>query len=79
MALAAIVAGLCSLALAAVGIAYRPIRHVEDELPDNDPGTVIVADKDRLQAEADRRLAEHRAGGAQRAEPVPVGGRGGRR
>ncbi|MEU1394771.1 amino acid adenylation domain-containing protein [Micromonospora zamorensis] len=79
MALAAIVAGLCSLALAAIGIAYRPIRHVEDELPDNDPGTVIVADKDRLQAEADRRLAEHRAGGAQRAEPVPVGVRGGRR
>ncbi|WP_327035385.1 non-ribosomal peptide synthetase/type I polyketide synthase [Micromonospora ureilytica] len=64
MALAAIVAGLCSLALAAVGIAYRPIRDVEAELPDNDPGTVIVADKDRLQAEADSRLALHRGRGA---------------
>ncbi|MEV0215411.1 amino acid adenylation domain-containing protein [Micromonospora sp. NPDC050695] len=72
MALAAIVAGLCSLALAAVGIAYRPIRDVEAELPDNDPGTVIVADKDRLQAEADRRLAAHRG----RADaPARSGGR----
>ncbi|WP_222870843.1 non-ribosomal peptide synthetase/type I polyketide synthase, partial [Micromonospora sp. MP36] len=62
MALAAIVAGLFSLALAAVGIAYRPIRKVEDELPDNDPGSVILADKDRLQEAADRQLALHRAG-----------------
>ncbi|MFC0003440.1 hybrid non-ribosomal peptide synthetase/type I polyketide synthase [Micromonospora siamensis] len=71
MALAAIVAGLCALALAAAGIAYRPIRDIEDELPDNDPGTVVLADKDRLQAEADRRLAEHRRGAA----PVRAGGR----
>ncbi|SCF00428.1 non-ribosomal peptide synthetase/type I polyketide synthase [Micromonospora mirobrigensis] len=70
MALAAVVAGLCALALAAVGIAYRPIRDIEDELPDNDPGTVVLADKDRLQAEADRRLAEHR----RRSAPVRAGG-----
>lgn len=76
MALAAIVAGLCSLALAAVGIAYRPIRDVENELPDSDPGTVIVADKDHVQAEADRRLAVHRSRGV---EPVRAVGRGGRR
>ncbi|MBQ1017583.1 amino acid adenylation domain-containing protein [Micromonospora sp. D93] len=79
MALAAIVAGLCSLALAAVGIAYRPIRDVEKELPDNDPGTIVVADKDRLQAEADRRLAVHRRTGADPTPPVRVGGHGGRR
>ncbi|MGW5670749.1 MFS transporter, partial [Micromonospora sp. NPDC003776] len=66
MALAAIVAGLCALALAAAGIAYRPIRDVEDELPDNDPGTIILADKDRLQEEADRRLAQLKSGGARR-------------
>ncbi|MFG2053057.1 amino acid adenylation domain-containing protein [Micromonospora sp. NPDC048930] len=66
MALAAIVAGLCALALAATGIAYRPIRDVEDELPDNDPGTVILADKDRLQEAADRQLALHRSGGGRR-------------
>ncbi|MET8910622.1 amino acid adenylation domain-containing protein [Micromonospora sp. NPDC004551] len=66
MALAAIVAGLCALALAAAGIAYRPIRDVEDELPDNDPGTIILADKDRLQEEADRRLALLRSGGSSR-------------
>ncbi|MFF4809647.1 amino acid adenylation domain-containing protein [Micromonospora chersina] len=66
MALAAITAGLCALALAAAGIGYRPIRDVEDELPDNDPGSVILADKDRLQEEADRQLALHRGGGARR-------------
>ncbi|WP_262284299.1 non-ribosomal peptide synthetase/type I polyketide synthase [Micromonospora sp. MA102] len=66
MALAAIVAGLCALGLAAAGIAYRPIRDVEDELPDNDPGTIILADKDRLQEEADRRLALLRSGGSRR-------------
>ncbi|SBT47367.1 hybrid non-ribosomal peptide synthetase/type I polyketide synthase [Micromonospora narathiwatensis] len=62
MALAAVVAGLCALALAAAGIAYRPIRDVENELPDNDPGSVILADKDRLQEAADRQLALHRTG-----------------
>ncbi|MFG3422746.1 amino acid adenylation domain-containing protein [Micromonospora sp. NPDC048063] len=58
IALTAIVAGLCTLALAAAGWAYRPIRRLEDELPDADPGTVIVSDKDRIQELADRRLAE---------------------
>ncbi|MEV0005090.1 amino acid adenylation domain-containing protein, partial [Micromonospora sp. NPDC050980] len=57
MALAVILAGLCALALAAGGIAYRRIRRLEDELPDNDPGRVVLADKDRIQEEADRRLA----------------------
>ncbi|MCW3842672.1 amino acid adenylation domain-containing protein [Micromonospora yasonensis] len=66
MAFAAIVAGVCALGLAAAGIAYRPIRDVEDELPDNDPGSVILADKDRLQEAADRQLALHRSGGARR-------------
>ncbi|MEU4781489.1 amino acid adenylation domain-containing protein [Micromonospora sp. NPDC023633] len=58
IALTAVVAGLCTLALAAAGWAYRPIRRLEDELPDADPGTVIVTDKDRIQELADRRLAE---------------------
>ncbi|WP_405093365.1 amino acid adenylation domain-containing protein [Micromonospora sp. NBC_01392] len=63
MALAAILAGLCALALAAAGIAYRRIRRLEDELPDNDPGRVVLADKDRIQEEADRRLAAAIGGG----------------
>ncbi|MEH1095713.1 non-ribosomal peptide synthetase/type I polyketide synthase [Micromonospora sp. CPCC 205739] len=63
MALATIVAGLCALALAAVGIAYRPIRNVEDELPDNVPGSIVLADKDRLQEAADRQLELLRSGG----------------
>ncbi|MEU5940240.1 amino acid adenylation domain-containing protein [Micromonospora sp. NPDC047548] len=85
MALAAIVAGLCALALAGVGIAYEPIRNVEDELPDNDPGRIIVADKDRLQEAADRRLALHRSGDPhppaanERAGSVPPSVRGGSR
>ncbi|MFG3700935.1 amino acid adenylation domain-containing protein [Micromonospora sp. NPDC047620] len=58
IALTTVVAGLCTLALAAAGWAYRPIRRLEDELPDADPGTVIVSDKDRIQELADRRLAE---------------------
>ncbi|QLQ34971.1 non-ribosomal peptide synthetase/type I polyketide synthase [Micromonospora robiginosa] len=64
MALAAILAGLCALALAAGGIAYRRIRRLEDELPDNDPGRVVLADKDRIQEEADRRLAAVAGGGS---------------
>ncbi|SCF34871.1 amino acid adenylation domain-containing protein [Micromonospora purpureochromogenes] len=63
MALAAIVAGLCSLALAAVGIAYRPIRDLEDELPDSIPGSIVLTDKDRLQEAADQELALVRSGG----------------
>ncbi|MFG1677080.1 amino acid adenylation domain-containing protein [Micromonospora sp. NPDC049282] len=63
MALAAVLAGLCALALAAGGIAHRRIRRLEDELPDNDPGRVVLADKDRIQEEADRRLAAAAGGG----------------
>ncbi|MEH1166758.1 amino acid adenylation domain-containing protein [Micromonospora sp. CPCC 205539] len=58
IALTAVAAGLCTLALAVVGWAYRPIRRLEDELPDADPGTVVSSDKDRIQELADRRLAE---------------------
>ncbi|MFF0370051.1 amino acid adenylation domain-containing protein [Micromonospora sp. NPDC005087] len=58
IALTAVAAGLCTLALAVVGWAYRPIRRLEDELPDADPGTVVLSDKDRIQELADRQLAE---------------------
>ncbi|MGY0003967.1 amino acid adenylation domain-containing protein [Micromonospora sp. I033] len=66
MALAAIVAGLCALALAAAGIAYRPIRDVEDELPDSVPGGIVLTDKDRVQEAADRELTLLRSGGSRR-------------
>jgi hypothetical protein len=51
-------------------LAYRPIRNLEDELPDADPGRVIVSDKDLIQELADRRLAELAAAG-----PPSVAGR----
>ena len=61
IAMATVVAGLCTLVLGAAGFAYRPIRRLEDELPDADAG-VVISDKDRLQELADRRLAD-RSGG----------------
>ncbi|MCW3815757.1 amino acid adenylation domain-containing protein [Micromonospora sp. DR5-3] len=57
IAMATIVAGLCTLLLGAAGFAYRPIRRLEDELPDAD-ASVVINDKDRLQELADRRLAD---------------------
>lgn len=41
-----------------VGLRYRPLRYMEDELPDALPDSVITADKDLLQEQVDRRLKE---------------------
>jgi surfactin synthase thioesterase subunit/MFS family permease len=39
-----------------LGYRYRPLRFMEDELPDAIPDTIIITDKDELQRQADRQL-----------------------
>lgn len=56
MALLMILSGLITLALAALAYQYKPIRLLEDELPDTLPDAVIVADKDHLQQQMDSQL-----------------------
>jgi MFS family permease len=56
MGLLMILVGLIVLVWAILGYKYRPLRFMEDELPDAIPDAVIVADKDKLQELADRRL-----------------------
>ena len=65
-ALVVVIAGLLSLLLTAAGLAYRPLRRVEDELPDAIPDAVIL-DKDALQRQADLQLEQ-----APSTTPVPV-------
>jgi MFS family permease len=42
--------------LGGIGFKYRPLRFMEDELPDAISDTLIVRDKDELQKQADRQL-----------------------
>ncbi len=42
--------------LGGMGLKYRPLRFMEDELPDAVSDTTIVRDKDELQKQADRQL-----------------------
>jgi MFS family permease len=39
-----------------LGYRYRPLRFMEDELPDAIPDAVIITDKDELQRQADQQL-----------------------
>jgi MFS family permease len=57
MGLMMVLVGGMMLLVAIVGYWYRPLRFMEDQLPDAIPGAVIVADKDALQEQADRQLA----------------------
>jgi hypothetical protein len=56
IALLMIIVGLLRIMLAVAGYSYKPLRNMEDDLPDAIPDAIIVADKDVLQAQADRRL-----------------------
>lgn len=56
-ALVMVITGLLSILLTVAGLAYRPLRRVEDELPDAIPDAVIP-DKDTLQQQADLQLAQ---------------------
>ncbi|MFZ6029473.1 MAG: amino acid adenylation domain-containing protein [Chloroflexota bacterium] len=57
MGLLMIVVGALYIALAIAGWLYRPLRYMEDVLPDAVPDAVISADKDRLQQLADEAWA----------------------
>ncbi len=56
MGLLTVLAGLLVLAWSVLSYRYRPLRLMEDELPDAIPDAVIVADRDALQELADRQL-----------------------
>ena len=56
MALLVVCSGLLLTAWGVLGLLYRPLRLLEDELPDAVPGAEIDDDLDRVQAEADHRL-----------------------
>jgi hypothetical protein len=49
--------GLILLVWALLGLAYRPLRRLEDDLPDAIVGAVIPESIDAIQAEADRQFA----------------------
>jgi amino acid adenylation domain-containing protein len=60
MALLVLCAGVLLTAWGVLGLLYRPLRLLEDELPDAVPAAEIDKDLDLVQAEADQRLAEDR-------------------
>ncbi|MET9400200.1 amino acid adenylation domain-containing protein [Kitasatospora sp. NPDC002965] len=60
-----VVVGLVLTVWGVLGLAYRPLRLLEDLLPDALPDAEI-GDKDAIQAEADRRLAQTEAARAGR-------------
>ncbi|MFU8872798.1 amino acid adenylation domain-containing protein [Micromonospora sp. SL4-19] len=57
IALLVVLAGLLTILLGLVAYRYRPVRTLEDVLPDAIPDRLIVTDKNRLQELADARLA----------------------
>jgi hypothetical protein len=54
--------GALLVAWGVLGLRYRPLRHLEDSLPDAVAGPEIAEDLDELQAEIDARLAPDRRG-----------------
>ncbi len=58
MGLLMMVVGVLYLLLGVGGLAYRPLRYMEDALPDAIPDALITADKDELQRQADEALAK---------------------
>ncbi|WP_327365123.1 non-ribosomal peptide synthetase/MFS transporter [Streptomyces sp. NBC_01217] len=63
MALLLIVCGLCIAAWGALGLLYRPLRRLEDDLPDATPGAETEHDLDLVQEQADTRFAATRRTG----------------
>ncbi|WP_084195840.1 hybrid non-ribosomal peptide synthetase/type I polyketide synthase [Streptosporangium amethystogenes] len=56
IALLMITAGVCTMLLGLAAYRYRPVRLLEDDLPDVIPDAKIITDKDVLQELADRQL-----------------------
>ncbi|MFF4244890.1 amino acid adenylation domain-containing protein [Streptomyces sp. NPDC001822] len=59
-ALLLIVCGLCIVAWGTLGLLYRPLRRLEDALPDATPAAETDRDLDAVQEHADRRYAAAR-------------------
>ena len=51
-----ITAGVCTMLLGLAAYRYRPVRFLEDDLPDVIPDAKIITDKDVLQDLANRQL-----------------------
>ena len=51
-----IIMGGCFMLVTIIGLRYRPLRYMEDELPDAVPDAVIMDDKDHLQQHFDQQL-----------------------
>jgi hypothetical protein len=56
IALLVILAGIGCALLAAAARAYRPVRALEEHMPDAIPSPVVITDKDLLQAQVDQTL-----------------------
>ncbi|MFI7637614.1 amino acid adenylation domain-containing protein [Nonomuraea sp. NPDC049400] len=56
IALLAIVAGAVTVLIGLAAFRYRPVRYLEDDLPDAIPDAVIITDKDLIQRKADKQL-----------------------
>ena len=57
MAFLMVVCGLCLVVWGAIGLCYRPLRRLEDSLPDATPEAEVEEDLDAVQEQADRRFA----------------------
>ncbi|MGC4755547.1 amino acid adenylation domain-containing protein [Micromonospora trifolii] len=57
MAFLMVVCGLCLVVWATIGLCYRPLRRLEDALPDATPEVEVAGDLDAVQEQADRRFA----------------------
>jgi hypothetical protein len=53
-----IVIGAIYLLLASAGFRHRPLRFMEDALPDAVPDAVLITDKDRIQQQVDQQLSD---------------------
>ncbi|MFI8007915.1 amino acid adenylation domain-containing protein [Streptomyces sp. NPDC086010] len=63
MALLMTVCGLCIVVWGVLGLLYRPLRRLEDDLPDATPDAETGHDLDAVQERADRRFADTRRPG----------------
>ncbi|MFI7441620.1 amino acid adenylation domain-containing protein [Nonomuraea indica] len=51
-----LVAGAVTVLIGLAAFRYRPVRNLEDDLPDAIPDAVVITDKDEIQQQADRQL-----------------------
>ncbi|MFI6785817.1 amino acid adenylation domain-containing protein [Nonomuraea sp. NPDC050383] len=56
IALLTVVAGAVTVLIGLAAARYRPVRRLEDDLPDAIPDAVVITDKDLIQQQADKQL-----------------------